>query len=224
MKKTVFFGAMATILMSAGANAAITQIASTDYVDSVVETKADAASVDALGVRVTANETAIQTNTGNITKNTNDITNINNTIGDATGMTVGGTPVETIVGAINALDAKVVDVDAYTKDEVDTKFQALGTLATKNSVSSNEIDASAVTTDKILDANVTEEKLSVDVVEKLNKTTDLTGYATEKWVEGKNYIPKPSPECAAASGTCVLTVNTDGALEWMAVTAPSAGE
>ena len=222
---TVFFGAMAAILMSTGANAAVTQIASTEYVDSVVASKANASVVEALDATVSGLADDVETIAGAV----NDI---NDTIGTGT-MMVGGTPVDTIVNAINALDAK--SVDAYTKAEADAAFATkseldakantadLGALATMNTVGTDQIDNQSITADK----------LSEELANQINRETDLTGYvtettldekgyATESWVEGKNYIPKPSPACTAASGTCVLTVNTSGEMEWMNVTAPMA--
>ncbi len=70
--------------------------------------------------------------------------------------------------------------------------------------------------------------LETAVEGKADKATTLAGYGitdaytkTETTTQIQNYaIPKPSESCKAASGTCVLSVNTSGALEWVDVTAP----
>lgn len=192
MMNTVFFGAMAAILMSTGANAATPQIASTDYVDSVVGTKADASDVEALGTTVQALGTTVS-------GLADDVDDINDIIGTGE-MTVGGNAVDTIVNAIKALDEK--SVDAYTKAEADAKFatqEELGTLATMDTVGTEQISNGAVTADKL------DEGLRTQI----GKETDLTGYATKTWVEEQQYISKP-PKCTADSGKCVLTIDADG--------------
>lgn len=232
---TVFFGAMAAILMSTGANAAVTRIASTDYVDSVVGAKADASDVEALGTTVQALGTTVQTLGTTVSGLADDVDDINDIIGTGE-MTVGGNVVDTIVNAINALDEK--SVDAYTKTEANEKFatqEELGALAKMDTVG----------TDQIKDGAVTAEKLDDGLMNKINQETDLTGYATETWVgeqgyvtntelTGKgyatetwvgnqNYIPKPSDDCRADSSICVLTIDKEtGAMKWMNVTAPTA--
>lgn len=75
----------------------------------------------------------------------------------------------------------------------------------------------AVTTVKIADKNVTAEKLSDELQGKIDNILSTTEIQTEI----KNYsIPKPSEDCTAESGRCVLSVDTDGELTWVEVTAP----
>lgn len=70
--------------------------------------------------------------------------------------------------------------------------------------------------------------METTVAGKADKATTLAGYGitdaytkTETVEQIEDYaIPKPSTNCTAASGTCVLSVNTSGALEWVEVTNP----
>lgn len=119
-----------------------------------------------------------------------------------------------------------------------------------DNISDNSIDGAklangAVTTEKIADGAVTEDKLSDDLKTKVNgaqtsddvataiadaiknkadKSTTLGGYGiTDAMTETeiKSYaVPKPSTDCIAESGRCVLSVDTSGNPYWMDVTAP----
>ncbi len=119
-----------------------------------------------------------------------------------------------------------------------------------DNISDNSIDGAklangAVTTEKIADGAVTEDKLSQDLADKVNgaqtsdevsaaiadaiknkadKSTTLGGYGiTDAMTETeiKTYaVPKPSTDCTAESGRCVLSVDTSGSPYWMDVTKP----
>lgn len=114
-----------------------------------------------------------------------------------------------------------------------------------NSIGGSKLANGAVTTEKIADGAVTEDKLSQDLADKVNgaqtsddvsaaiadaiknkadKSTTLGGYGiTDAMTETeiKSYaVPKPSTECTAESGRCVLSVDTSGSPYWMDVTKP----
>ena len=114
-----------------------------------------------------------------------------------------------------------------------------------NSIGGAKLANGAVTTEKIADGAVTEGKLSTELAGKVNgaqtseqvsaaivdaikdkadKATTLGGYGiTDAMTETeiKSYaVPKPSTECTAESGRCVLSVDTSGSPYWMDVTKP----
>ena len=114
-----------------------------------------------------------------------------------------------------------------------------------NSIGGAKLSNGAVSTEKIADGAVTEGKLSTELAgkvnnaqtseqvsaaiadaikDKANKATTLEGYGitdamTETEVKGYA-VPKPSTECTAESGRCVLSVDTAGLPYWMDVTKP----
>lgn len=114
-----------------------------------------------------------------------------------------------------------------------------------NSIGGSKLSNGAVSTEKIADGAVTEGKLSTELAGKVNnaqtseqvsaaiadaiknkadKATTLEGYGitdamTETEVKGYA-VPKPSTECTAESGRCVLSVDTSGSPYWMDVTKP----
>ena len=114
-----------------------------------------------------------------------------------------------------------------------------------NSIDGAKLSNGAVTTEKIADGAVTEGKLSTELAGKVNnaqtseqvsaaiadaikgkadKATTLEGYGitdamTETEVKGYA-VPKPSTECTAESGRCVLSIDTAGLPYWMDVTKP----
>lgn len=114
-----------------------------------------------------------------------------------------------------------------------------------NSIDGAKLSNGAVTTEKIADGAVTEGKLSTELAGKVNnaqtseqvsaaiadaikdkadKATTLEGYGitdamTETEIKGYA-VPKPSTECTAESGRCVLSVDTAGLPYWMDVTKP----
>lgn len=116
---------------------------------------------------------------------------------------------------------------------------------TDGAVTEPKIKDGAVTTNKIADGAVTEGKLSTELAGKVNgaqtseqvsaaiadaikgkadKADTLAGYGitdamTETEVKGYA-VPKPSTECTAESGRCVLSVDTTGLPYWMDVTKP----
>lgn len=116
---------------------------------------------------------------------------------------------------------------------------------TDGAVTEPKIKDGAVTTNKIADGAVTEAKLSTELAGKVNnaqtseqvsaaiadaikgkadKADTLAGYGitdamTETEVKGYA-VPKPSTNCTAESGRCVLSVDTAGLPYWMDVTKP----
>ena len=114
-----------------------------------------------------------------------------------------------------------------------------------NSIGGSKLSNGAVSTEKIADGAVTEGKLSTELAGKVNnaqtseqvsaaiadaikdkadKATTLAGYGitdamTETEVKGYA-VPKPSTDCTAESGRCVLSVDTAGLPYWMDVTKP----
>ena len=114
-----------------------------------------------------------------------------------------------------------------------------------NSIGGSKLSNGAVSTEKIADGAVTEAKLSTELAGKVNnaqtseqvsaaiadaiknkadKATTLEGYGitdamTETEVKGYA-VPKPSTDCTAESGRCVLSVDTAGLPYWMDVTKP----
>lgn len=140
-------------------------------------------------------------------------------------------------------------VTEWTNQKI-TKLSATGLPVNPDNINDNSIGGSklsngAVTTEKIADGAVTEAKLSTELAGKVNnaqtsaqvsaaiadaiknkadKATTLEGYGitdamTETEVKGYA-VPKPSTECTAESGRCVLSVDTAGLPYWMDVTKP----
>ena len=170
--KKLTAGIFATLLAVVSVGAAHAEIASKGYVDQQVGTKADAATVTTLQGTVSSHTTQIA---GKADKAT--------TL-EGYGITDGATKTELTEGLEGKLDtagtAAKATADASgneitktyaTKTELGAKANTadLGALATKDTVSAAEIDADAVTTEKILDANVTKAKLASDIQTSLGK-------------------------------------------------------
>lgn len=148
---------------------------------------------------------------------------------------------ETIVNVNtdNALqDTRIGDLETDVALKANTAD--LGDLALKDNVSAADINSDAVTTVKILDANVTKAKLEtsvqtslgkadtalqtadLDAVEKIaNKSTDISAdkasdvkYTSAKAV-ATYAVPKPGANCLGAQANCVLAINKgDGSIYW----------
>ena len=91
---------------------------------------------------------------------------------------------------------------------------AKGALANKNTVSAADIDANAVTTEKILDANVTRAKLATDVTTSLDKAdtalqkASLEGYVTKEQAD-LDYATKETETTASTASTNAQQALTD---------------
>lgn len=91
---------------------------------------------------------------------------------------------------------------------------AKGALANKNTVSAADIDANAVTTEKILNANVTRAKLATDVTTSLDKAdtalqeASLEGYVTKEQAD-LDYATKATETTASTASTNAQQALTD---------------
>lgn len=139
-------------------------------------------------------------------------------------------------------------VISYVKGKFDEITEGISVDTSKiaeGAITDTKIKDGAVINEKIADGAVTEGKLSTELATKVNnaqtseqvsaaivdaiknkadKADTLAGYGitdamTETEVKGYA-VPKPSTECAAESGRCVLSVDTDGLPYWMDVTSP----
>ncbi len=82
----------------------------------------------------------------------------------------------------------------------------------------------AVTTEKIADKAVTDEKLSDELNAEIDGKANAADVYTKLETDGKIVeiaIPRPTADCQAASGLCVLSVTTGGDLAWVNVTEPA---
>lgn len=130
-------------------------------------------------------------------------------------------------------------------DEITDGISVDTNKITDGAITESKIKDGAVSTEKIANGAVTEGKLSTELAGKVNnaqtseqvsaaiadaikdkadKATTLEGYGitdamTETEVKGYA-VPKPSTDCTAESGRCVLSVDTAGLPYWMDVTKP----
>ena len=82
----------------------------------------------------------------------------------------------------------------------------------------------AVTTEKIADKAVTDEKLSDELNAEIDGKANAADVYTKLETDGKIVeiaIPRPTADCQAESGLCVLSVTTGGDLAWVNVTEPA---
>ena len=162
--KKLTAGIFATLLAVVSVGAAHAEIASKGYVDQQVGTV-----TTALGNKADKTELGNYATTAALTS------------GLAGKLDTEGTAAKATADA----DGNVITTTYATKTELGEKANTadLGALATKNTVSATEIDADAVTTEKILDANVTKAKLASDIQTSLGKAdsalqqADLADYA-----------------------------------------------
>lgn len=135
-----------------------------------------------------------------------------------TDLTALTTRVTTAEGDITALETKVGTGDLTTTAK--TIVAAVNELKIKTDGLATEGNFEE------MNNKITAVETAVNA--KADKATTLAGYGiadaytkTETTTQIENYaIPKPSANCIAESGTCVLSVNTSGALEWVEVTEP----
>ena len=148
--KKLTAGIFATLLTVVSVGAANANIASQGYVDEKVGTV-----TTALGNKADKTELGNYATTAALTS------------GLAGKLDTEGTAAKATADA----SGNVITTTYATKKELDAKADTadLGALATKDTVSATEIDADAVTTEKILDANVTKAKLASDVQASLGK-------------------------------------------------------
>lgn len=161
----------------------------------VVESKTSGIATDA---DLTALKGRVTTAEGDIDTLQSDVSGLKTTKADKTELANYATTEALTSGLAGKLDAEgtaakatadasgnVITTTYATKTELGAKANTadLGALATKDTVSATEIDANAVTTEKILDANVTKAKLASDVQTSLGKAdsalqqADLADYA-----------------------------------------------
>ena len=148
--KKLTAGIFATLLTVVSVGAAHAEIASKGYVDQQVGTV-----TTALGNKADKTELDNYATTAALTS------------GLAGKLDTAGTAAKATADA----SGNVITTTYATKTELGEKADTadLGALATKDTVSATEIDADAVTTEKILDANVTKAKLASDVQTSLGK-------------------------------------------------------
>lgn len=196
--------------------------------DTKISDLATQESVDGLSDTVTEHTTTIQQHTQTINQLP---TTIQNTVVNQ---------LQTADSAINTalngkLDAKadLVSVDAAAAGNIATvdatgQYQ-VGTikatdLATKSEVATTIADA-------IKDNEVIAGAIDSAIADELGTNGTITnaidGAISDAVAEGGDVynamIPRPQPGCSAASGTCVLSVNTNGDLAWVNVTADTDG-
>lgn len=174
-------------------------------------TKASAADVSALTTRVSTNET-------NISKKADKITVPEGQAGNIATVNASG---QYEISTVKATD--LVTNETVT-EKITTALE--GNESVKEIITNIVGDGTVVT--EAIDKSVASGTLKTELDKKADKATSLSGYGitdaytkTETTTEIQNYaIPKPTENCKAASGTCVLSVNTSGNLEWVDVTAP----
>ena len=93
-----------------------------------------------------------------------------------------------------------------------------------SAITTEKIANGAVTTEKIADNAVTEDKLSDELNAEIDGKANAADVYTKLETDGKIVelaVPRPTAECQAESGLCVLSVTTDGDLAWVNVTTPA---
>ena len=199
-------------------------------------TKADTAQAAAEAAQATADAAATKTEVTNSVALKEDTSN---KTGSITTENQNSASLFPTIGAVTEwTNKKIADLS-------DTGLPVNPDNISDNSIDGAKLSNGAVITEKIADGAVTEGKLSTELATKVNnaqtaaqvsaaivdaiknkadKATSLEGYGikdamTKTEIEGYA-VPKPSTECAAESGRCVLSVDTDGLPYWMDVTSP----
>lgn len=199
-------------------------------------TKADTAQAAAEAAQATADAAATKTEVTNSLAQKEDTSN---KTGSITAENQNSVSLFPTIGAVTEwTNKKIADLS-------DTGLPVNPDNINDNSIGGSKLSNGAVSTEKIAGGAVTEDKLSTELKGKVNnaqtaaqvsaaivdaikdkadKATTLAGYGikdamTKTEIEGYA-VPKPSTECAAESGRCVLSVDTDGLPYWMDVTSP----
>ena len=142
------------------------------------------------------------------------------------------------IAKMENVDNKAASITSENQSSV-TAYPSVGAIVqwTNDKISELSEEGLPVSPDNIGAGSITEDKLDVAVVNKIDSKEDKTNKVSQiddtnktdetKYVSVKavaDYvIPKPSKDCTAQSGLCVLSATTDGGFAWVNVTAP-AGE
>ncbi len=142
------------------------------------------------------------------------------------------------IAKMENVDNKAASITSENQSSV-TAYPSVGAIVqwTNDKILELSEEGLPVSPDNIGAGSITEDKLDVAVVNKIDSKEDKTNKVSQiddtnktdetKYVSVKavaDYvIPKPSKDCTAQSGLCVLSATTDGGFAWVNVTAP-AGE
>ena len=142
------------------------------------------------------------------------------------------------IAKMENVDNKAASITLENQSSV-TAYPSVGAIVqwTNDKILELSEEGLPVSPDNIGAGSITEDKLDVAVVNKIDSKEDKTNKVSQiddtnktdetKYVSVKavaDYvIPKPSKDCTAQSGLCVLSATTDGGFAWVNVTAP-AGE
>ena len=142
------------------------------------------------------------------------------------------------IAKMENVDNKAASITPENQSSV-TAYPSVGAIVqwTNDKILELSEEGLPVSPDNIGAGSITEDKLDVAVVNKIDSKEDKTNKVSQiddtnktdetKYVSVKavaDYvIPKPSKDCTAQSGLCVLSATTDGGFAWVNVTAP-AGE
>ena len=140
------------------------------------------------------------------------------------------------IAKMENVDNKAASITSENQSSV-TAYPSVGAIVqwTNDKISELSEEGLPVSPDNIGAGSITEDKLDVAVVNKIDSKEDKTNKVSQiddtnktdetKYVSVKavaDYvIPKPSKDCTAQSGLCVLSATTDGGFAWVNVTAPA---
>lgn len=189
----------------------------------VLADKADAADVEALGERVTTAEEKIKTLNGD--ENTEgSVANQIKTAVDGKADLIEVTAAQ--AGTIAIVDANgqyqlgdVKAADLVTNNDVDEKItNALSDEGLKEKITEIVGDGTVVT--EVIEKSIDEGRLKEELDKKANVEDVYTKEQTDAQII-KLAIPQPTGNCAADSGRCVLSIDTEGkGLMWLDITEP----
>ena len=140
------------------------------------------------------------------------------------------------IAKMENVDNKAASITLENQSSV-TAYPSVGAIVqwTNDKILELSEEGLPVSPDNIGAGSITEDKLDVAVVNKIDSKEDKTNKVSQiddtnktdetKYVSVKavaDYvIPKPSKDCTAQSGLCVLSATTDGGFAWVNVTAPA---